>query len=429
MENKESAPAESRNEPRVETRVTAGLRGASWNHELLPAGMRTAVHPLPTSDGAQVIGCLHALGGEKTAVFIMHPRELLISHYIVPYLVKAGFACWVQGPRTVGNDLRLEHETALYDVEAGVTQLRTLGFRNIVMLGNSGGAGLFAFYNQQSLAAAAQRIARTPGGKPTKLEEAALPPVDGFVFVAPHPGQGKLLQAALDPSVIDENDAFAFDPALFAFNPDNGYRHVKEGGSHYAPDFVERYRAAQRARVERIDAFAKALLRKKLGAAKAIKEGDDTPLQQMTAAHGAMFNVWRTDADLRCFDLKLDPSDRKWGTVWGARPFVSNVGSVGFARICTPESWLSTWSGISSNASFEKCGSALQQPVLMIEYSGDNTVFPADAEGIYASIASGDKQRHKVRGNHHGQSLKPDEPLGQDIAAAHIVDWLHAKFA
>lgn len=422
MEKSGSAPA-------AETRVTAGLRGASWNPDLLPAGLRTTVLPLPTSDGAQVIGCLHALGGEKTAVFIMHPRELLISHYMVPYLVSAGFACWVQGPRTVGNDLRLEHETALYDVEAGVTRLRALGFQRIVMLGNSGGAGLFAFYNQQSLAAPDRRIERTPGGKPTGFATAALPAVDGFIFIAPHPGQGKLLQAALDPSVIDENDPFGADPALDPFNPANGYRHVKEGGSQYASDFVARYRAAQQARVARIDAQAKELIRAKQRAAKAVKDGDDTPRQQMGAAYGAMFNVWRTDADLRCFDLSLDPSDRKWGTVWGARPFVSNVGSVGFARICTPESWLSTWSGLSSNASFEKCGPAIEQPVLQIEYSGDNTVFPSDSNAIFASLASSDKQRHRVRGNHHGQALKADEPLGQDLAAAHAIDWLRARFA
>lgn len=422
--NENSAPT-----GKTETRVTAGLRGASWNPALLPADLQTRVMPLSTSDGAPVIGCLHARGGEKTAVFIMHPRELLISHYLVPYLVSAGYACWVQGPRTVGNDLRLEHETALLDVEAGVMQLRTLGFRNIVLLGNSGGAGLFAFYNQQSLTAPEQRIERTPGGKPTGLASAALPPVDGFVFVAPHPGQGKLLQAALDPSVIDENDPFSTDPALDPFNPDNGYRHIKQGGSQYAPDFIARYRAAQEARVARIDARARELLRAKQRAAKAVKDGDDTPRQQMAAAYGAMFTVWRTDADLRCFDLSLDPSDRKWGTVWGARPFVSNVGSVGFARICTPESWLSTWSGLSSNASFEKCGSAIRQPVLQIEYSGDNTVFPGDADAIFASIASSDKQRHRVRGNHHGQPLAADEPLGQDLAAAQIIDWLRARFA
>src|SRR5690606_37879555 len=151
------------------------------------------------------------------------------------------------------------------------------------------------------------------------------------IFVAPHPGQGKLLQAALDPSVIDENDPFSADPALDPFNPANGYRHIKEGGSQYSSEFITRYRAAQEARVARIDAYARELIRAKQRAAKAVKEGDDSPRQQMAAAYGAMFHVWRTDADLRCFDLSLDPSDRKWGTVWGARPFVSNVGSVGFA--------------------------------------------------------------------------------------------------
>ncbi|HKY92632.1 MAG TPA: hypothetical protein VJM11_16405 [Nevskiaceae bacterium] len=413
---------------RTEKRVTAGLRGASWNPELLPPGLRTAVHPLPTADGAQVIGCLHALGGEKTVAFIMHPRELLISHYLVPYLVKAGVACWVQGPRTVGNDLRLEHETALYDVEAGVTQLRALGFERIVMLGNSGGAGLFAFYNQQSLAAPEARLERTPGGRPTNLAKAALPTVDGFVLVAPHPGQGKLLQAALDPSVLDEKDPFGADAALSPFEPANGFKPAEEGGATYAPAFVERYRAAQAERVARIDAFAREQLKAKQRASKAVKEGGATPLQQMQAAYGAIFEVWRTDADLRCFDLKLDPSERKWGTVWGARPLVSNVGSVGFARVCTPESWLSTWSGLSSNASFEKCGRAMAQPVLQIEYSGDNTVFPGDAEAIFATLSSTDKVRTRVRGNHHGQALAPDEPLGQDLAAAHIVEWLRARF-
>ena len=425
MENREN-PASAK---RAETRVTAGLRGASWNPALLPAGMRTTVHPLATSDGAQVIGCLHALSGERTVVFIMHPRELLISHYLVPYLVTAGFACWVQGPRTVGNDLRLEHETALFDVEAGVAQLRALGFGRIVMLGNSGGAGLFAFYNQQSLAAPERRIARTPGGKPTKLAEAALPPVDGFVFVAPHPGQGKLLQAALDPSVLDERDPFASDPALFPFSPENGFKPAGEGGASYQHAFVQRYRMAQEARVSRIDKFARELIAAKQRAGKAVKEGDDSPLQQMNAAFGAIFQVWRTDADLRCFDLKLDPSERRWGTVWGARPLTSNVGSVGFARVCTPESWLSTWSGLSSNASFEKCGAAIAQPVLMIEYSGDNTVFPGDADAIFASIGSGARQRQRVRGNHHGQPLAAGEPLGQDLAAGHIVEWLRNTFA
>ena len=76
--------------------VTAGLRGASWNPDLLPADMQTRVFATATQDGAQVTGALHFKGGEKTAVFIMHPRELLITHYMVPYLLNGGFAAWLQ---------------------------------------------------------------------------------------------------------------------------------------------------------------------------------------------------------------------------------------------------------------------------------------------------------------------------------------------
>ena len=412
-----------------EKRVTAGLRGASWNPDLLPADMKSAVHPTQTADGAQVIGVLHSRGGEKTAVFIMHPRELLISHYAVPYLVQNGYAVWVQGPRTVGNDLRLEHELAVHDVAAGVKRLREVGFERIVLLGNSGGASLFAFYNHQASLPADQRIARTPGGRPTKLPETELLPVDGFIFVAPHPGQGKLVLAGIDPSVTDEKDPFSVDPALDPFSENNGYKPAADGGATYAPDFITRYRAAQSVRVARIDQFAMGLIREKMEAKKRGKDGGGTRADAQQAALGSMFNVWRTDADLRCFDLKRDPSDRRFGTVWGVDLIASNFGSVGFARICTPESWLSTWSGLSSNASFDKCGSAISQPSLLIYYTGDNTVFPGDVQAIFDSIGSSDKQRHDVRGNHHGQPLKRDEPLGQDIAGAHIIEWLQARFS
>jgi hypothetical protein len=415
-----------KNEHGVERRVTAGLRGASWDPALVPSDMRTSVHPMTTTDGAPVLGYLHARGGERTAVFIMHPRELLVSHYLVPILVGAGYACWVQGPRTVGNDLRLEHELAVHDVAAGMVKLKELGFDYIVLLGNSGGASLFAFYNQQSLRDDAARIANTPGGRPTKLAGAPLPAADGFIFVAPHPGQGKLLLGMIDPSVTDEHDPLSVDDALFPFSAENGFRPGTEGGAHYAPNFLERYRSAQRDRVARIDDHARALIRERMAEKKALKSGaSGDPLK---ANFSGVFEVWRTDADPRCFDLSLDPSDRRWGSVWGADPMVSNVGSVGFARVCTPESWLSTWSGLSSNASFDLCGDAIEQPVLMIEYSGDNSVFPSDLNAIFESIRSGDKARQRIRGNHHGQSLRIGEPNGQEIAGATVVAWLHERF-
>ena len=404
-----------------EPRVTAGLRGATWNPELLPADMRTTVHVVSTADGAQILGYLHARGGERTLAFFMHPRELLVAHYLVPYLVSAGVACWMQGPRSVGNDLRLEHELAIQDVAAGVVQVSRLGFRNVVLVGNSGGASLFAFYNQQAVLPPAARLERTPAGRSTKLAQAELPPVDGFVFVAPHPGQGQLLRDCIDPSVVDESDPFSVDASLDPWSRDNGFRPAEEGGAAYSAAFIGRYRAGQAARIARLDAFARAQLADR-------RTARDTGGKSPRAAFAGIFQVWRTDADLRCFDLSLDPSDRKWGSVWGADPVASNHGSLGFGRICTPESWLSTWSAISSRASFEQCGAALERPSLLVEYTGDNTVFPSVADAIFASIGSSDKTRRRIRGNHHGHALRAGEPSGQELAGAAVVDWVRGLF-
>ena len=298
----------------------------------------------PTSDGAQVVGYLHACGGEKTVVMIMHPRELLVTHYLIPYLLTAGYACWVQGPRTVGNDLRLEHEIALVDVAAGAAHLKSLGFSKSVLLGNSGGAALFAFYNQQSLLEGSRRIAKTPAGRPTKLADVSMPIVDGFIFVAPHPGQGRLLLNCIDPSVPDESDPLSIDPELYPFSQENGYQPHPES-TRYSADFQNRYRQAQRARVARIDQAARQMVRERMDArARAKMTGGASDALQ--GALNSIFTVWRTDADLRCFDLSIDPVRSAMGYSMGADPIASNVGGVGFGRVCTPESWLSTWSGL-----------------------------------------------------------------------------------
>jgi len=409
------------------TRVTAGLRGAAWDSALVPDDMRTRVFPCATQDGASVVGYLHARGGERQVAFIMHPREILVTHYLVPYLVRAGYACWVQGPRTPGNDLRLEHELALHDVAAGMRCLRDLGFRSTIMVGNSGGASLFAYYNQQARASGADRIARTPAGSPTKLADADMPVPDGFVLLAPHPGQGKLLQTMIDPSVTDEADPLSCDAALDPFDRANGFLPASEGGARYDATFLDRYRAAQRDRVARIDAYARALLARKSDERKRLKAGE--ALGFYAGKYSGIFQVWRTDADPRSFDLSLDPSDRRWGSLWGANPAASNVGAIGFGRVCTPESWLSTWSGLSSHASFELCGGALLQPALMIEYTGDASVFPSDSEAIFSRIGSSEKTRHAVRGDHHGRALREGEPGGQGLAAACMIDWMKERWS
>ena len=52
-------------------------------------------------------GFLFSRGQPKTVVCIMHPREFLATHYLIPDILDAGCAAWTQGSRSVGNDLRL----------------------------------------------------------------------------------------------------------------------------------------------------------------------------------------------------------------------------------------------------------------------------------------------------------------------------------
>ena len=413
--------------PRADQSPTAGFLGTDWSPRDVPPGTTTRNVVLRTQDGAATTGTLYVPARKsETVVCIMHPREFMAAHYLVPDILESGFAAWSQAPRSVGNDLRLEHEIALFDVAAGLSFLRQHGFKSIVLLGNSGGSGLYCLYAQQSGLAPDARIAKTPGGRPTHLAKLQMPEIDGMVFVAPHPGQGALLLQCIDPSVSDESDALSVDPSLDPFDPRNGFVEPPKS-SKYAPDFVKRYRQAQGARVMCLDGIAKGLISERLAARKRAKEGG-TQGDLRKGSHTPIMSIWRTDADLRCFDLSLDPSDRKYGSLWGADPFTSNYGSVGFARLCSPESWLSTWSGLTSNALLSKTTSSIEQPTLLIEYSGDQACFPTVIQDIYAGIRASDKRHERVRGDHHGRALTADEEAGRYVAGRIIQSWLHEKF-
>src|SRR5690606_7567091 len=189
----------------------------------------------------------------------------------------------------------------------------------------------------------------------------------------------------------------------------------------------ERYRNAQRARVERLDDVARRLIERRQSARRRVKEGGAGRALRLQAAHTPIMTVWRTDADLRCLDLTLDPSDRAPGSIWGNDPLVSNYGAVGFGRLCSPESWLSTWSGVSSHAALEKTAPSVKVPTLLIEYTGDQTTFPLQVQEIFSWIGASDKHHVRVRGDHHGRPLNGDEAPGRTAAAKEISSWLASR--
>jgi hypothetical protein len=406
--------------------VTAGLRGAFWDLDRpVPSDVPLTVHPLRTHDGSVISAFLYARGDETVAAVLMHPREHIVAYYLAAELTRQGMAVCLPTPRLVGNDIRLEHETALLDVAAAISFLKRRGFQKIVLVGNSGGGPLFAFYNQQALLAPIDRLSQTPAGKPVPLADVEMIPPDGVVFVSTHMGQGRLLMNGIDPSVVDENDPLKADPALDPFAPQNGFS-IK--GAAYAPEFIQRYRAAQIDRVKRLDEQAKDMVARRVDARKRAKS-DGSRADRLEAAHTPIFTVWRTDADLRCWDLSLDPSRRRLGSLWGAQPAVSNLGSIGFGRVCTADSWLSTWSGLSSNASMERCAPAIEQPTLFLEYTGDASTFPEENDAIFDWIGSSDKRRVKIAGDHHGRPIQEGEANPRPLVGAAIGEWARNQYS
>ena len=131
----------------------------------IPPGTEISLHRVPTIDGATVKGVLFHPPGATTCVTVTHPRLDMSGHPMIGLLLKAGVAAWTQGMRAVGTDHALVHEQALLDVAAGYAIPRGR-YDRLVALAHSGGGTLNAFYLWQAAAAPADRIARTPAGRP-----------------------------------------------------------------------------------------------------------------------------------------------------------------------------------------------------------------------------------------------------------------------
>jgi hypothetical protein len=384
------------------------------------------MHWLLTQDGATVSGVLRTVPGATTVVSIMHPRQDVTHHPLVPELLSRGFAVWTQGSRSVNNDIALVHEQALLDAAAGQTFLREQSFDYVVTIGHSGGGTLYAFYHQQANRNSADRLSATPTGRPIPLGDATMPMPDAAVFMAPHPGQGQLLLRMIDPSVIDETDPLSIDPSLDPYNPANGF--AADGkDSIYPEEFVVRYRRAQRERIERIDATARRLATAAATAkARSLRTGD--PADRRASLAPRLITVYRTDADLRSVSRRIDPNDRPYGSLFGRRPDLTNYGLTGFGRLSTPDAWLSTWSASSTNADFLRCAGEVTAPTLLIELSGDQACFPADIEAMAAAIGADDRSVQKVEGTHFGGALVNGGTAGSTLAGEVIGAWLQDRF-
>ena len=316
--------------------------------------------------------------------------------------------------------------------------VRARGFATVVLLGNSGGGSLFAFYVEQAAKPPAERLARAPSGDRVPLGEVEMPMADGLVLLAAHLGEGRYLLDHLDPSVVDEDDPTAVNPRLDMYDPANGYRPMEEGASRYSADFLAEYRAAQRARCERIDRRALAWCEEAAWFRARLREPGLTPAERSFVARRALQRryllVYRTLADPRHLDLSLDPSERRPGSIFsfGRDPIAGNYGE-GIARVMSARGWLSTWSGLRSNADLERTLPAVTVPTQVICATADTDIHPSECRRAFEAVAARDKRYDELRGADH--YLNPAGPAGarladprQRVADELIVPWLRERW-
>lgn len=372
----------------------------------------------------------------RVAVLAAHPRVDFSQHYAFPALLRAGYACMGANVRTLGNDMTCVHEQIVLDVAAYVCWLKERGVERVVWLGNSGGGSLGGLYQAQAKAAPEQRLRVTPGGRPTALPGATMPPFDALMITAAHTGQGMIMNEVIDPAVIDEDDPLLTDPALDMYDPANGFV-LAPAWSRYAPAFVQRYRAAQLARVARIDARARALIARQAeaetvrGSPEFLRLGSAAQRDiARRAAFQPVMTIYRTMANLNYVDDTLDPSPRGYGSLLSDRPDLMNFQLTGFGRVQTPDAWLSTWSGLSSNANLLKNGPAITEPVVVVNAGRDLDVYPCThSRAIFEALASQDKTYLDFPDRLH--YFEPDEGeddnAGAQAQLAQLVPWLQAR--
>ena len=389
---------------------------AEW-HRPLPSGTNCEPVKLVTPDRAVAHGWHYQRGGEDTVVVLMHPRANFSRHYTVPGLVEAGFAAFCVNSRWLNNDSQLIHERVLLDVAEGVKWVRER-YERVVLLGNSGGGSLFTFYLSQALAPEGERLTQLATGDPFDLGAFEMPGADAMAYLAAHPGEGHYLLHAIDPSVIEEGDPLSCNPELDLYDPANGFAEPP-APSRYSDDFLKRYRAAQGTRVERLDRIARERIACRNAARAALREAGSAADRRAATATDFML-IYRTDADPRYVDPSLEPSDRDYGSLWGRRPDIINYGAVGFSRMVSPAAWLSTWSGNTSQAEIARTGPRMTLPALVIEYTGDNAIFPSDTQHIVDSLGSRDISRAAIAGDHYGFPAES----GRDGAVEELIAWL-----
>jgi len=333
-------------------------------------------------------------GAEPRVAFIAtHYNVDFSEHYLGRYMAERGYGFLGWNTRFRGAEPYFLLEHALIDIGAGVRWLREeAGVDEVVILGNSGGGSLMGAYQSQAIAPSIRPARGLP--LPDAVNE--LLPANYYVSLNSHKGRPEVLTDWFDPAITDERDPASVDPELDMYDERNG--------PPYAPEFVERYRAAQVARNHRLTDWAIAELERL--AEKGVPD--------------RLFNLYRTWADLRLMDGSLDPSDRPVGVCYAGDPKRANYSPFGIGSCNTLRTWLSMWSLRESDCCGAPHLARILQPSLVVQSLADTGCFPSDAGAIYESLGASDKRLELVPGDHYLQ--EPES--ARDAVADLIAGWL-----
>lgn len=340
-------------------------------------------------------GLYHTPAGRRPSVAFIatHYNIDFSEHYLGEKLAERGYGFLGWNTRFRGDEPHFLLDYAVADIGVGMRWLRDLaGVERIVILGNSGGGSLMGAYQSH---ATEPNLTPLPGMRLAPgLDD--LPTADAFVSLAAHPGRPDVLTAWMDAAVTDENDPTATDPSLDLWNPDNG--------PPYSGEFLERYRAAQVARNQRITDWAKAELERLSERGRSDR----------------LFVISRLWADPRMVDPSIDANRRPPNTCYLGDPQKVNASVWGIGQVNTLRTWLSMWSLETSQCRAEPHLARISVPSLVVSADADSGVFPSDAAGIFDALAVTDKTSMELPGDHYFR-----HPAGaRDEVADRLAAWV-----
>ena len=255
-----------------------------------------------------------------------------MGHYLIAPLAARGITCLGLNSRYAGNDTVLLMERVLQDLGAGVKFMRgTLGCERVVLVGNSGGAALAAYYQAEAEQFSAETMV---DGDPSQPVAADLPRVDGLALCAAHEGRSHLLLRWIDPAVVDEHDAAGRSIRRSTCTTRANWRRRRRGTAFIRPN-------SSPASSPRSGRGATASRRACASVSRSLRS--DRRARRATSA----FVIHRTHADPRCLDRHARRPTIAGRAASGATRARSTARANAMGRTTSLTAFLSQWSSAS----------------------------------------------------------------------------------